>query len=76
MIDLDGKGQIVGIDIQHASQILDLATLGTQVPKPTLGHPPRVCRGSKYRKSRTAADRCQHAESRSHPGPPAATRAR
>jgi len=25
MIDLDQKGQIVGIDIQHASQILDLA---------------------------------------------------
>ncbi len=29
VIDLDDKGQIVGIDIQHASQILDLATLET-----------------------------------------------
>jgi uncharacterized protein YuzE len=30
VIDLDAKGQIVGIDIQHASQILDLATLETE----------------------------------------------
>ena len=30
VIDLDEKGQIVGIDIQHASQILDLATLETE----------------------------------------------
>jgi uncharacterized protein YuzE len=30
VIDLDDKGQIVGIDIQHASQILDLATLETE----------------------------------------------
>ena len=30
VIDLDVKGQIVGIDIQHASQILDLATLETE----------------------------------------------
>ena len=29
VIDLDEKGQIVGIDIQHASEILDLATLET-----------------------------------------------
>ncbi len=29
VIDLDDKGRIVGIDIQHASQILDLATLET-----------------------------------------------
>ena len=29
VIDLDDKGQIVGIDIQHASEILDLATLET-----------------------------------------------
>ena len=27
VIDLDEKGQIVGIDIQHASQILDLDAL-------------------------------------------------
>jgi uncharacterized protein YuzE len=30
VIDLDAKGQIVGIDIQHASEILDLATLETE----------------------------------------------
>ena len=30
VIDLDDKGQIVGIDIQHASQILDLGTLETE----------------------------------------------
>ena len=30
VIDLDEKGHIVGIDIQHASQILDLATLETE----------------------------------------------
>jgi uncharacterized protein YuzE len=30
VIDLDEKGRIVGIDIQHASQILDLATLETE----------------------------------------------
>jgi uncharacterized protein YuzE len=30
VIDLDEKGQIVGIDIQHPSQILDLATLETE----------------------------------------------
>jgi uncharacterized protein YuzE len=29
VIDLDEKGQIVGIDIQHASQLLDLGTLET-----------------------------------------------
>lgn len=28
--DFDAKGQIVGIDIQHASQILDLSTLETE----------------------------------------------
>ena len=27
VIDVDAKGRIVGIDIQHASEILDLATL-------------------------------------------------
>ena len=30
VIDLDDKGQIVGIDIQHASEVLDLATLETE----------------------------------------------
>jgi uncharacterized protein YuzE len=30
VIDLDDKGQIVGIDIQHASQVMDLATLETE----------------------------------------------
>ena len=30
VIDLDSKGRIVGIDIQHASQVLDLATLETE----------------------------------------------
>ncbi len=30
VIDLDEKGRIVGIDIQHASEILDLGTLETE----------------------------------------------
>jgi uncharacterized protein YuzE len=30
VIDLDAKGRIVGIDIQHASELLDLATLETE----------------------------------------------
>ncbi len=30
VIDFDDKGRIVGIDIQHASQTLDLATLETE----------------------------------------------
>ncbi|MBI1737642.1 MAG: DUF2283 domain-containing protein [Acidobacteria bacterium] len=30
VIDLDAHGQIVGIDIQHASQVLDLETLETE----------------------------------------------
>jgi uncharacterized protein YuzE len=29
VLDFDAEGQIVGIDIQHASEILDLATLET-----------------------------------------------
>lgn len=29
VIDLDSNGRIVGIDIQHASEILDLATVET-----------------------------------------------
>ena len=31
---LDDKGRIVGIDIQHASQTLDLPTLETESPSP------------------------------------------
>ena len=27
VIDVDAKGKIVGIDIQHASEVLDLSTL-------------------------------------------------
>jgi uncharacterized protein YuzE len=30
VIDFDAQGRIVGIDIQHASEVLDLATLETQ----------------------------------------------
>ncbi len=29
-VDLDGKGEVVGFDIDHASQRLDLATLETE----------------------------------------------
>jgi uncharacterized protein YuzE len=37
VIDLDAEGQTVGIDIQHASEILDLATVETEaLPVPTL----------------------------------------
>jgi uncharacterized protein YuzE len=30
VIDLDERGRIVGIDIQHASQLMDLSTLETE----------------------------------------------
>jgi uncharacterized protein YuzE len=30
VIDFDAKGQVVGIDIQHASEVLDLATIETE----------------------------------------------
>ena len=30
VIDLDSAGQVVGIDIQHASQLLELNTLETE----------------------------------------------
>jgi len=30
VIDLDSAGRVVGIDIQHASQVLDLSTLETE----------------------------------------------
>jgi len=37
VIDTDAQGQIVGIDIQHASKILDLATLEAEsLPSPSL----------------------------------------
>jgi uncharacterized protein YuzE len=39
VIDFDAKGQVVGIDIQHASEVLDLATLETEflpIPKQKL----------------------------------------
>ena len=37
VIDLDANGQIVGIDIQHASEVLDLSTLETEsLPTPSL----------------------------------------
>ena len=29
VVDFDAMGRVVGIDIQHASQVLDLATLET-----------------------------------------------
>jgi uncharacterized protein YuzE len=29
VVDVDAAGQIVGIDIQHASKVIDLATLET-----------------------------------------------
>jgi uncharacterized protein YuzE len=36
VIDTDAQGQIVGIDIQHASKILDLATLEAEsLPSPS-----------------------------------------
>ena len=30
VVDFDAKGQIVGIDIQHASEVMDLSTLETE----------------------------------------------
>ncbi|MFZ0706666.1 MAG: DUF2283 domain-containing protein [Candidatus Korobacteraceae bacterium] len=30
VIDFDGQGRVVGIDIQHASEIMDLRTLETE----------------------------------------------
>ena len=30
VIDLDAKGRVFGIDIQHASEVLDLSTLETE----------------------------------------------
>jgi uncharacterized protein YuzE len=39
VIDFDARGRVVGIDIQHASELLDLATLETEslpIPKQKL----------------------------------------
>jgi uncharacterized protein YuzE len=37
VIDVDAEGKIVGIDIQHASEVLDLATIETDsLPAATL----------------------------------------
>jgi uncharacterized protein YuzE len=30
VVDFDAKGQMVGIDIQHASEVMDLSTLETE----------------------------------------------
>jgi uncharacterized protein YuzE len=30
VVDFDAEGKVVGIDIQHASQVMDLKTLETQ----------------------------------------------
>jgi uncharacterized protein YuzE len=30
VVDFDAQGQIVGIDIQHASEVMDLSTLETE----------------------------------------------
>jgi uncharacterized protein YuzE len=35
IVDLDAEGRPVGIDIQHASQTLDLSTLETHALPPT-----------------------------------------
>jgi uncharacterized protein YuzE len=40
VIDVDAKGRIVGIDIQHASEILDLATFeADSLPAPARRSP-------------------------------------
>jgi len=42
VIDVDVKGKIVGIDIQHASEILDLATLEADSLPVGVLRPPRA----------------------------------
>jgi uncharacterized protein YuzE len=44
VIDVDTKGQIVGIDIQHASEILDLATLEAESLPVTVARSPASAR--------------------------------
>ncbi len=42
VIDVDAKGKIVGIDIQHASEVLDLATLETDSLPVGMARAPRT----------------------------------
>ncbi len=42
VIDVDAKGKIVGIDIQHASEVLDLATLEADSFPVAALRPPRA----------------------------------
>jgi len=42
VIDVDAKGKIVGIDIQHASEVLDLSTFETESLPVTATRSPRV----------------------------------
>ena len=44
VIDLDSAGRVVGIDIQHASQVLDLNTLETESLPSIKMRSPRVRR--------------------------------
>lgn len=46
VIDVDAKGKIVGIDIQHASEVMDLATLEADSLPAVIPRPPRTSRGS------------------------------
>jgi uncharacterized protein YuzE len=42
VIDVDAKGKIVGIDIQHASEVLDLSTFEAESLPVTAARSPRV----------------------------------
>jgi uncharacterized protein YuzE len=42
VIDVDAKGKIVGIDIQHASEVFDLATLEADSLPLVALRPPRA----------------------------------
>jgi uncharacterized protein YuzE len=42
VIDVDAKGKIVGIDIQHASEVLDLATFEADSLPVTAARSPKV----------------------------------
>jgi hypothetical protein len=53
VLDFDAEGQIVGIDIQHASEILDLAALETE-SLPVSNYPNLQC-GGLYPEPRRAA---------------------
>jgi len=41
IIDVDAKGKIVGIDIQHASEVMDIATLEADSLPAVTPRPPR-----------------------------------